>query len=151
MLEEGAYNGDALCLFGYGYHLVDIDKKRALFWFEESAKQGFILASHALGFYSTGFRALLWLSSSVERGCTASWLALGCCYEDCREVRDGFLAYQCYLNTVQQEYDEDGFKKMLGPIYSDDLWETLALDGASCVIAAQYLLGRLYIDASHAT
>ncbi len=65
--------------------------------------------------------------------------------------KSSFLAYQCYLNTVQQEYDKDGFKKMLGTIYSDDLWETLALDGTSCVIAAQYLLGRLYIDASHVT
>ena len=40
-------------------------------------------------------------------------------------------------------------KDLLGPIYSDDLWDALALDGASCVAAAQYLLGRLYIDASH--
>ena len=151
MLKAGAENGDALCQFGYGYHLVEIDNKTALHWFEESAKQGFALASHALGFYSTGFKALLWLSTSAECGCTASWLALGCCYEDCPEVRDRFLAYQCYLNVVQEEYHEDMLKKLLGPIYSDDLWDALALDGASCVAAAQYLLGRLYIDANHVT
>lgn len=151
MLKEGAEKGDALCQFGYGYHLVEIDNKTALHWFEESAKQGFILAYHAIGFYSTGFKALLWLSTSAECGCTASWLALGCCYEDCSEVRDRFLAYQCYLNVVQEEYHEDMLKKMLGPIYSDDLWDALALDGASCVAAAQYLLGRLYIDANHVT
>ena len=149
LLKEGAEKGDALCQFGYGYHLVEIDNKTALHWFEESAKQGFILAYHAIGFYSTGFKALLWLSSSAESGCTASWLALGCCYEDCREVRDRFLAYQCYLNLVQEEYHEDKIKKLLGPIYSDDLWDALALNGASCVAGAQYLLGRLYIDASH--
>ena len=151
MLKEGAEKGDALCQFGYGYHLVEIDNKTALHWFEESAKQGFILAYHAIGFYSTGFKALLWLSTSAECGCTASWLALGCCYEDCSEVRDRFLAYQCYLNVVQEEYHEDMLKKLLGPIYSDDLWDALALDGASCVAAAQYLLGRLYIDANHVT
>ncbi len=151
LLKEGAENGDALCQFGYGYHLVDIDKERAMYWFEESAKQGFALASHALGFYSTGFKASLYLYTSAECGCTASWLALGCCYENCSEVRDRFLAYQCYLNMVQEEYHEDKLKKLLGPIYSDDLWDALALDGASCVAAAQYLLGRLYIDANHVT
>ncbi len=151
LLKEGAENGDALCQFGYGYHLVDNDKERAMYWFEESAKQGFALASHALGFYSTGFKASLYLYTSAECGCTASWLALGCCYENCSEVRDRFLAYQCYLNMVQEEYHEDKLKKLLGPIYSDDLWDALALDGASCVAAAQYLLGRLYIDANHVT
>lgn len=149
MLKEGAEKGDALCQFGYGYHLVEIDDEAAMHWFEESAKQEFILAYHAIGFYSTGFKASLWLSMSAECGCTASWLALGCCYENCTEVRDRFLAYQCYLNVVQEEYHEEKLKKLLGPIYSDDLWNTLALDGASCVAAAQYLLGRLYIDASH--
>lgn len=149
LLKAGAENGDALCQFGYGYHLVDIDNEAAMHWFEESAKQGFALASHALGFYSTGFKASLCLYTSAECGCTASWLALGLYYENCREVRDRFLAYQCYLNVVQEEYHEDKLKKLLGPIYSDDLWDTLALDGASCVAAAQYLLGRLYIDASH--
>ena len=149
LLKEGAEKGDALCQFGYGYHLVEIDKEMAMHWFGESDKQGFALASHALGFYSTGFKASLCLYTSAECGCTASWLALGCCYENCSEVRDRFLAYQCYLNMVQEEYHEDKIKKLLGPIYSDDLWNALALDGASCVATAQYLLGRLYIDASH--
>ena len=151
ILKEGAEKGDALCQFGYGYHLVEKDNETSMHWFEESAKQGFALASHALGFYITGFKASLYLYTSAECGCTASWLALGYYYENCPEVRDRFLAYQCYLNAVQQEYDEDGFKKMLGPIYSDDLWDALALDGTSCVAAAQYLLGRLYIDANHVT
>ena len=151
MLKEGAEKGDALCQFGYGYHLVEIDKGTAMHWFEESAKQGFALASHALGFYSTGFKASLYLYTSAECGCTASWLALGLYYENCCEVRDRFLAYQCYLNVVQEEYHEDKLKKLLGPIYSDDLWNALSLDGASCVATAQYLLGRLYIDANHVT
>ncbi len=151
LLKEGAENGDALCQFGYGYHLVGKDNKTAMHWFEESAKQGFILAYHAIGFYSTGFKATLYLHSCAELGCTASWLALGLCYENCSEMRDRFLAYQCYLNSVQQEYDEERFKKMLGSIYSDELWSTLALDGASCVADAQYFLGRLYIDARDVT
>ena len=151
MLKEGAENGDALCQLGYGHHLLETDKETSMHWFEESAKQGFILAYHAIGFYSTGIKASLWLSTSAECGCTASWLALGCCYENCSDVRDRFLAYQCYLNMVHEEYDEDRFKKMLGPIYSDDLWDALALDGASCVATAQYLLGRLYIDAHSVT
>jgi TPR repeat protein len=151
MLKDGAEKCDALCQFGYGYHLVEKDNETSMHWFEESAKQGFILAYHALGFYSTGFKAWVWLSQSVERGCTASWLALGYYYENCPEVRDRFLAYQCYLNAVQQEYDEDGFKKMLGPIYSDDLWDALTLDSASLVAGAMCLLGRLYIDARDVT
>jgi TPR repeat protein len=149
MLQEGAENGDALCQFGYGYHLEKTDHDTAMHWFEESDKQGFLLASHALGFYSTGFKASSHLYTSAECGCTASWLTLGCCYENCDEVRDRFLAYQCYLNTVQWEYHDDMFKKMLGPIYSDELWDALALNRASCIATAQYLLGWLYIDASH--
>ena len=151
MLKDGAEKGDALCQFGYGYHLVEKDNETSMHWFEESAKQGFILAYHALGFYSTGSKAWVWLSQSVERDCTASWLALGDCYENCPEVRDRFLAYQCYLNAVQQEYNEDGLKKMLGPIYSDDLWDALTLDSASLVAGAMCLLGRLYIDARDVT
>ena len=151
MLKKGAENGDALCQFGYGYHLVEIDNKTAMHWFEESAKQGFILASHAIGFYSTGLKSLLCLARSADGGCTASWLTLGCRYENCSETRDSFLAYHCYLNSAQLEYDEEGFKKMLGPIYTDDLWGALALDGASCVAAAQYRLGQLCIHASGVT
>ena len=151
MLKEGSEKGDALCQFGYGYHLVEIDNAAAMHWFEESATQSFILAYHALGFYNKGFKAVLCLSKCAECGCTASWLTLGCCYENYPEVRDRFLAYQCYLNVVRQEYDEDRFKKMLGPLYSDDLWNALALDGTSCVAAAQYLLGKLYIDAHNVT
>ena len=151
LLKEGAENGDALCQFEYGYHLVGKDKETAMHWFEESAKQGFILAYHALGLFSTGLKATFGLQRSAECGCIASWLALGLCYENCSEVRDRLLAYMSYLNTVQHEYDEDRFKRMLGPIYSDELWNTLALDGATCVAAAQYRLGMLNIDASHVT
>ena len=83
LLKEGAENGNELCQFGYGYHLVEIDKETAMHWFEESAKQGFILAYHSLGLYSTGLKATLCLNSSAELGCTASWVALGLCYENC--------------------------------------------------------------------
>lgn len=151
MLKEGAEKGDALSQFGYGYRLVEIDNAAAMHWFEESAKQKFIPAYHALGFYNKGLNAVLWLSKCAECGCTASWFTLGCCYENYPEVRDSFLAYLCYLNVVHKEYNEDRFKKMLGSLYSDDLWNALMLDGESCVAAAQYRLGMLYIDARDVT
>lgn len=114
MLKDGAEKGDALCQFGYGYHLVEKDNVTAMHWFEESAKQGFILAYHALGFYSTGSKAWVWLSQSVERGCTASWLALGYCYENCPEVRDRFLHTSAILMPSIRSTTKTGLRRCLG-------------------------------------
>ncbi len=111
--------------------------------------QGFTVAQHALGLKKTGFESRLWLQRSAESGCTASWFVLGMLYEygynDDFFNKDPLSAVLCYKNAIENDYDEDGLKGTLGPLYSDFIWENLVLDGSVCMAAAQYRLGMLYL------
>ncbi|MBR6844107.1 MAG: sel1 repeat family protein [Bacteroidales bacterium] len=149
MLKDGAEQGDALCQFGYGNYLASIDPAETE-WLKASAMQGFTVAQHALGLKKTGFESRLWLQRSADGGCTASWFALGMLYEYGRNDdffnKDPLSAALCYKNAIENDYDENGLKGTLGPLYSDFIWENLVLDGAVCVAAAQYRLGMLYLE-----